>query len=55
MFFLQELSPITKWINYIMGTLAGWWLGEEDGRLDVSAPKLQLWMQWMHACYPLWT
>jgi hypothetical protein len=34
--FLQELSPSTKWINYIMGTLAGWWLGEQDGRRDVS-------------------
>ncbi|KAL5050179.1 hypothetical protein BDW71DRAFT_195088 [Aspergillus fruticulosus] len=30
--FLQELAPITKWINYIMCTLPGWWLGEPDGR-----------------------
>ncbi|KAL4915475.1 hypothetical protein BDW62DRAFT_124830 [Aspergillus aurantiobrunneus] len=29
--FLQELSPVTKWINYIMGTLPGWWLST-DGR-----------------------
>ncbi|KAL4867815.1 hypothetical protein BDV12DRAFT_110489 [Aspergillus spectabilis] len=30
--FLQELAPVTKWINYIMGTLPGWWLGAADGR-----------------------
>ena len=32
--FMQELSPPTKWINYIMGVLPGWWLGENDGRLE---------------------
>ena len=30
--FLQELNPSTRWINYVMGVLPGWWLGEEDGR-----------------------
>ncbi|KAI4122746.1 MAG: hypothetical protein LQ338_005639 [Usnochroma carphineum] len=30
--FLQELDPTTKWINYVMGVLPGWWLGEDDGR-----------------------
>ncbi|KAL9609603.1 MAG: hypothetical protein Q9167_005646 [Letrouitia subvulpina] len=30
--FLQELDPSTKWINYVMGVLPGWWLGEQDGR-----------------------
>ncbi|KAL3473204.1 beta-ketoacyl synthase [Aspergillus californicus] len=30
--FLQELAPTTKWINYVMGTLPGWWLGGPDGR-----------------------
>lgn len=30
--FLQELDPTTKWINYVMGVLPGWWLGDEDDR-----------------------
>lgn len=30
--FLDELFSTAKWLNYIMGTLAGWWLGEDDGR-----------------------
>ncbi|KAL8848055.1 MAG: hypothetical protein Q9221_006915 [Calogaya cf. arnoldii] len=30
--FLQELDPTTKWINYVMGVLSGWWLGDEDDR-----------------------
>ncbi|RMD44521.1 hypothetical protein DV735_g512, partial [Chaetothyriales sp. CBS 134920] len=30
--FLQEHSPATKWINFVMGTLSGWWLGEQDSR-----------------------
>ncbi|CBF84683.1 hypothetical protein AN8910.2 [Aspergillus nidulans FGSC A4] len=28
--FLQELAPTTKWVNYIMGTLPGWWLSNDD-------------------------
>ncbi|KAJ6441489.1 56kDa selenium binding protein (SBP56) [Purpureocillium lavendulum] len=32
--FLQELSPVWRAINYIMGFLPGWWLGELDGRPD---------------------
>ncbi|KAL8695116.1 MAG: hypothetical protein Q9224_003449 [Gallowayella concinna] len=30
--FLQELEPTTRWINYVMGVLSGWWLGEGDER-----------------------
>lgn len=36
--FLQELSPATKWINFVMGVLPGWWLGAEDSR--VSEPYM---------------
>ncbi|KAK2052271.1 hypothetical protein LY76DRAFT_671662 [Colletotrichum caudatum] len=32
--FLQEICPPTKWITYIMGNFSGWWLGEEDGRVE---------------------
>ena len=32
--FLQELCSQSKWINYIMGVLPGWWLGVEDDRAD---------------------
>ncbi|KAL4738206.1 hypothetical protein BDV11DRAFT_216094 [Aspergillus similis] len=28
--FLQELAPTTKWVNYIMGTLPGWWLSNDN-------------------------
>ena len=30
--FFRELDPTTKWINFIMGTLEGWWHGDVDGR-----------------------
>lgn len=29
---LQELDPLTKWINHAFGVIAGWWLGGPDGR-----------------------
>ena len=32
--FMQELSPITKVINFVFGLFSGWWLGVEDGRKD---------------------
>ncbi|WQF89974.1 Putative Acyl transferase domain superfamily, quinone oxidoreductase/zeta-crystallin, thiolase [Colletotrichum destructivum] len=31
---MHELCCDTKWINFIMGYLSGWWLGESDGRKD---------------------
>ncbi|OLN96884.1 Lovastatin diketide synthase LovF 4 [Colletotrichum chlorophyti] len=31
---MHELCCHTKWINFIMGYLSGWWLGEPDNRPD---------------------
>lgn len=31
---LHELHSTSKWVNYIFGTLAGWWYGEDEGRAD---------------------
>jgi hypothetical protein len=31
---LQEISPVTKYINLIMWILPGWWLAEADGQVD---------------------
>ncbi|EUC32411.1 hypothetical protein COCCADRAFT_98832 [Bipolaris zeicola 26-R-13] len=33
-FYLEELCPDVKMINFTMGLLPGWWLGEGDGRAD---------------------
>ncbi|KAM6523146.1 hypothetical protein FSOLCH5_003765 [Fusarium solani] len=41
--FLQELSPVSKWPNMIMGVLPGWWLGAEDGRPDEPYMDEQRW------------
>lgn len=39
---LQELDPSTKWINFVMGVLPGWWLGEADGRpLEPYVPSIR--------------
>ncbi|KAL8729504.1 MAG: hypothetical protein Q9166_004676 [cf. Caloplaca sp. 2 TL-2023] len=43
--FLQELCSESKWINYIMGVLPGWWLGEEDGRVDEPYIGHERWHQ----------
>ncbi|KAF7543126.1 hypothetical protein G7Z17_g10993 [Cylindrodendrum hubeiense] len=32
--FLQELAPKMNMVNLIMGILPGWWLGEQEGRVD---------------------
>lgn len=29
---IQDLSPLTKWVNYILGVLPDWRVGENDGR-----------------------
>lgn len=41
--FLQELAPATKWINFVMGTLPGWWLGEADKRFPEPYISSDVW------------
>lgn len=47
--FLDELCSTANWLNYIMGTLSGWWLGEEDGRTWEPYVSPQRWAQEMIA------
>jgi hypothetical protein len=37
-----------RWINYIMGTLPGWWLGEADGRSDEPYISPSRWNEELH-------
>ncbi|KAF7503264.1 hypothetical protein GJ744_004055 [Endocarpon pusillum] len=41
--FMLELCSEAKWVNYIMGTLSGWWLGQADGRLDEPYLNAEQW------------
>ncbi|KAK2782399.1 Type I Iterative PKS [Onygenales sp. PD_12] len=41
--FMLELCTEAKWINYIMGTLSGWWLGESDGRRGEPYLQAEQW------------
>ncbi|KAI0202478.1 hypothetical protein F4808DRAFT_468584 [Astrocystis sublimbata] len=41
--FLLELCSEAKWVNYIMGTLSGWWLGESDGRYQEPYLQAEQW------------
>ncbi|OJI96712.1 hypothetical protein ASPVEDRAFT_119070 [Aspergillus versicolor CBS 583.65] len=52
---LHELTPASKWINYIWGTLPGWWYGEDDGRLDEPYVSVERWTKELTAagfCVP---
>ncbi|TDZ15955.1 Highly reducing polyketide synthase gloL [Colletotrichum orbiculare MAFF 240422] len=40
---MHELCCETKWINWIMGYLAGWWLGEADNRPDEPYVSPEQW------------
>ncbi|KAL9623833.1 MAG: hypothetical protein Q9160_001824 [Pyrenula sp. 1 TL-2023] len=42
-FLLNELTPTTRKINYIMGILPGWWLGESDGRPNEPYIPVERW------------
>ncbi|KAL8721388.1 MAG: hypothetical protein Q9225_001935 [Loekoesia sp. 1 TL-2023] len=40
---LQELCSSSKWFNFIVDVLPGWWLGEPDGRLDEPYVSPERW------------
>ncbi|KAJ5675621.1 polyketide synthase [Penicillium macrosclerotiorum] len=40
---LHELSSTSKWVNYVWGTLAGWWYGAADGRADEPYISVERW------------
>ncbi|OJJ78433.1 uncharacterized protein ASPGLDRAFT_62541 [Aspergillus glaucus CBS 516.65] len=40
---MQELSGDVPLINFLMGVLPGWWLGENDGRRDSPALSVERW------------
>lgn len=42
---LHELTPNSKWPNYIWGTLAGWWFGEDDDRADQPYVSVDRWTE----------
>lgn len=48
-FLLQELTPTSKWINYIFGTLAGWWYGDADDRSDEPYIGVERWAKELKA------
>ncbi|KAG7412744.1 Highly reducing polyketide synthase gloL [Fusarium oxysporum f. sp. rapae] len=48
-FLLHELSSTSKWVNYVWGTLAGCWYGENDGRPDKPYISTQHWAQELQA------
>lgn len=42
-FLLQEISPVTFWINHCFGVISGWWLGEADGRVSKPHVDFERW------------
>lgn len=45
---LQELTPKSKWANYIFGILPGWWLGNADGRGEEPYVSPDRWQAELH-------
>lgn len=48
-FLLHELTPTSKWINYIFGTLAGWWYGGNDHRVNEPYVGVERWTRELEA------
>lgn len=47
--FLQELYPRMKWLNFVMGAFAGWWLGEADDRIEEPYISPERWNDQLQA------
>lgn len=48
-FLLHELTPTSKWVNYVWGTFTGWWYGEADGRADEPYISVDRWSRELKA------
>ncbi|KAJ5104223.1 Acyl transferase/acyl hydrolase/lysophospholipase [Penicillium argentinense] len=46
---LHELTPTSKWVNYIWGTLPGWWYGLDDGRVNEPYVGVARWNEELKA------
>lgn len=44
-FLLQEVDPLTKWINHAFGVITGWWAGVDDGRPTQPYVGLERWKE----------
>lgn len=42
-FLLQEVDPLTKWIDHAFGVISGWWAGINDGRSSQPHVGLHRW------------
>lgn len=41
--FVKEMDPATPWVDLVMGTLPGWWVGFEDQRCEQPYVDRQRW------------
>ncbi|KAJ5973964.1 polyketide synthase [Penicillium waksmanii] len=46
---LHDMTPTSKWPNYVWGTLPGWWYGEPDGRPDEPYVDAERWVRELKA------
>ncbi|KAI0860401.1 hypothetical protein F4860DRAFT_479113 [Xylaria cubensis] len=42
---IQELCTSSKWVNFVMGTLPAWWVGEDDARIHEPYVTTERWIK----------